>query len=165
MQIPYTVTRQEVIQFFGRGAGLAEGWAVHIIMERSSGKTMDCYVEFNSTSDAMNAVQRVKRMHDANQGPRMGNRYVDLSLSTQAALMKALFPRAKCIEWVNGRPNKVPKRQDEPWSSGFNGFLTDEELFCVVRHAREPNRVCASCHLSVLFTDPRTNPNLRASMQ
>ena len=85
------------------------------------------------------------KKHDANQGPRMGNRYVDVVLSSQEALMKALFPRANRIEWINGRPVQVAPPPDEKYPPPeFVGFLTDEELFCVARHAREPNRVCAS---------------------
>ncbi|KAJ5367964.1 uncharacterized protein N7496_007724 [Penicillium cataractarum] len=138
--IPYTVTRQEVVQFFGRDANLAPGWPVHIIMERSTGKTMACYVEFAHPVDAQRAVDRIKQKHDSNQGPRMGNRYVDVVVSSQNALMKALFPRANCIDWVSGRPVQVPPPADDEGAPGFTGFLTAEELFCVARHAREPNR-------------------------
>lgn len=58
--------------------------------------------------------------------------------------MKTLFPRAKCIKWEGGRPVEVPKHPQEQDLSGFVGFMTDEELFCVGRHAREPHRVCTS---------------------
>ncbi|OKP14079.1 hypothetical protein PENSUB_185 [Penicillium subrubescens] len=135
--IPYNITRQEVIQFFGNRARLASGWPVHIIMDRSSGKTNECYVEFATHADAEDTIRRIKALHDSNQGPRMGNRYVDVSISSQAALMKALFPHAKCISWETGRPVVVP---DESWPNGFAGFLTDEELFCTARHVREPGR-------------------------
>jgi hypothetical protein len=57
-------------------------------MERPTGKTMDCYVEFASAKDTEAAVDRVKKLHDASQGARMGNRYVDASLSSQDVLMK-----------------------------------------------------------------------------
>ncbi|KAJ5166148.1 uncharacterized protein N7482_004929 [Penicillium canariense] len=109
-------------------------------MERSTGKTMDCFVEFVTNSEAREAVSRIDRLHEVSQGPRMGNRHVDVSLSSQDALLKALFPKAKCIRWEAGRPVQLPKRADEEWSTGFVGFMTDEELFCVARHAKEPHR-------------------------
>lgn len=43
---------------------------------------MDCYVEFASAKDTEAAVDRVKKLHDASQGARTGNRYVDASLSS-----------------------------------------------------------------------------------
>lgn len=135
------MTRQEVVQFFGRNARLADHWPVHIIMERTTGKTMDCYVEFQTPHDAREAVRRANQTSETYRGPRMGNRQVDVSVSSQDDLLQALFPRVKCIEWDTGVPCKVGRRSDEQWSTGFDGFLRDEELFCVVRHAREPQRV------------------------
>lgn len=135
------MTRQEVIQFFGRNAPLVEKCPVHIIMERSTGKTMDCYVEFQTPVDASEAVFRANQTTDNERGPRMGNRQVDVSLSNQGELLKALFPRAKCIVWEDGAPYARAIRPDEWWSTGFDGFMTDEELFCVLRHAKETQRV------------------------
>ncbi|KAJ5595544.1 Nucleotide-binding alpha-beta plait [Penicillium hispanicum] len=138
--IPYAVTRQEVFQFFGRYANLAENFPVHVLMERSTGKTMDCYVEFSSHGDAVEAVRRAYHNLDIGQSPRLGVRHVDVSLSSQDELMKALFPLAKRIQWVGGRPILAPSPEDEPWSTGFTGFLTEEELFCTLRHAEQPHR-------------------------
>ena len=50
---------------------------------------MDCYVEFALSKDTEAAVDRVKKLHDATPGARMGNRCVDVSLSSQGVLMKA----------------------------------------------------------------------------
>ncbi|EPS28431.1 hypothetical protein PDE_03377 [Penicillium oxalicum 114-2] len=137
---PYGVTRQEVKQLFGQTARLTENWPIHILMERSTGKTTDCYVEFASDIDAEEAIQRIQNQHDGHQGPRMGNRLIEVTMSSPDALMKAVFPLTKGIKWERGRPVQVLKREDEFWSTGFDGFLTDEELFCTARHAREPNR-------------------------
>ncbi|KAJ5092588.1 hypothetical protein NUU61_007458 [Penicillium alfredii] len=139
--IPYTVTRQEVHHFLGRSAGLIsppEGTPVHIIMERSTGKTMDCYVEFVTLNDARDTVTRINRSAEYGRLPRMGSRHVEVTLSSQDELMQALFPRAKCIKWVNGKP--LEQENTDWWSTGFNGFLTDEELFCVFHHAEAPQR-------------------------
>ncbi|KAJ6151297.1 hypothetical protein N7470_007891 [Penicillium chermesinum] len=138
--IPYTVTRAEITQFFGRGAALVDEHPIHIIMERSTGKTMECYVEFKDCKEAKLAVSRVTRGSDVGLGPRMGIRHVDVSLSSPDMLMKAIFPLAKCIRWKNGRPIQVAQQPDEPWSTGFKGFLTPEEMFGCVRHAENPGR-------------------------
>ncbi|KAJ5484268.1 Nucleotide-binding alpha-beta plait [Penicillium expansum] len=139
--IPYTVTRQEVASFLGRSANLlpsSQGCPIHIIMERSTGKTMDCYVEFPTNKDAEDTVNRISHAYDAGSTPRMGNRHVDIEISTPAKLLKAVFPRAKCISWENGEPVQLVNK--DSWSTGFDGFLTDEELFCLTRHAEQPHR-------------------------
>ncbi|KAJ5249204.1 hypothetical protein N7468_000655 [Penicillium chermesinum] len=117
-----------------------ENHPIHIIMERSTGKTMECYVEFKDCKEAKLAVSRVTRGSDVGLGPRMGIRHVDVSLSSPDMLMKAIFPLAKCIRWKNGRPIQVAQQPDEPWSTGFKGFLTPEEMFGCVRHAENPGR-------------------------
>lgn len=141
-QIPYTVTRQEVSTFLGRGNRTMpsrQGPTIHIIMERSTGKTMDCFVEYPSEKDAKDIVDRINRNYDFGSAPRMGSRHVDVELSSPAKMMKAIFPLAKCIAWVDAKPVRL-ENTDE-WSTGFNGFLTDEELFCLTRHAEQPHRV------------------------
>ncbi|CAI7650154.1 unnamed protein product [Penicillium glandicola] len=139
--LPYTVTRQEVASFLGRSANLlpsSQGCPIHIIMERSTGKTMDCYVEFATPMDAQDTVERINRGYDAGSTPRIGSRHVDIELSTPAKLLKATFPRAKCISWEGGKPTQLVNK--DSWSTGFDGFLTDEELFCLTRHAEQPHR-------------------------
>ncbi|KUM66463.1 hypothetical protein ACN42_g572 [Penicillium freii] len=139
--IPYTVTRMEVASFLGRSSTLlpsTHGCPIHIIMERSTGKTMDCYVEFVTVQDAKDTVERINRTYDSGSAPRMGNRHVDIELSSPAKLLKATFPRAKCISWEDGNPVQLADKGC--WSTGFDGFLTDEELFCLTRHAEQPHR-------------------------
>ncbi|KAJ5612154.1 hypothetical protein N7510_005348 [Penicillium lagena] len=139
--IPYTVTRQEVLQFVGRSArviSVQKGCSVHIIMERSTGKTMDCFVEFDNVAAANETVTRINRVHEMGRSPRMGNRHVEVAMSSQDELLKALFPRAKCMKWVDGQP--VLQENKDWWSTGFQGFFTDEEMFCVLRHAEAPQR-------------------------
>ncbi|KAJ5180041.1 Nucleotide-binding alpha-beta plait [Penicillium capsulatum] len=138
--IPYTVTRQEVSQFFGRNARMVQGWSVHIIMERSTGKTEDCYVEFNTQTDAEEAVKRANRNLDIGRGPRMGMRHIAVKISSQDELMHAMFPLAKCVKWIDGRPVETGKPPGDELSPGFTGFVTKEEMFCAVRHAENPQR-------------------------
>lgn len=126
----------------GRRAKLlppSQGTSVHIIMERSTAKTMDCYVEFISEKDAREALTWLNAGLPANP-PRLSNRRVDIEISSQDALLKELFPRAKCIIWKNGVPHLVPNT--DPYSVGFQSFFTEEEVFCMVRHAEMPRRVC-----------------------
>lgn len=132
-------------------------------MERSTGKTMDCYIEFATMKDAQATVERLNRVYDAGSAPRMGSRHVDLELSTPAKLLKATFPRAKCIAWEDGNPVQLVNK--DSWSTGFDGFLTDEELFCLTRLAEQPHRVCPNSCLSFSFhfTDHLTH--CRAHLQ
>lgn len=119
-------------------------------MERSTGKTMDCFVEYRTLEDARRTCASLNRNYDLGSAPRMGARHVDVEMSSAAELMKALFPLAKCISWVNGKPVVSSRRPS--WSTGFDGFLTDEELFCLKRHAEQPHRV-SSPHLQAHVLD------------
>ncbi|KAI9838978.1 MAG: hypothetical protein M1819_004186 [Sarea resinae] len=146
--IPYMSTRNEIIAFLGRNARIinpSQGCAVHIIMERATAKTMDCYAEFLSERDALNSVKRFERNRIDGHHDRIGERHVEVELSGQDSLMKALFPRAKNVVWTNGNPNVV--QSNEPYNSGFKGFITSEELVMVLRHAEAPNRspFCQKC--------------------
>ncbi|EHA25518.1 hypothetical protein ASPNIDRAFT_42122 [Aspergillus niger ATCC 1015] len=136
--IPYSITKQEIFQFVGRQARLVPGHAVHIIMERPTAKTMDCFVEFASTEDAEETANRINRIYECGRAPRLGNRHVEVELSNQEELLKVLFPRAKCISWENGTP-KVVENTDR-YSTGFTGFFTSEEIIGAIRHAEIPQR-------------------------
>ncbi|RHZ55931.1 uncharacterized protein CDV56_106257 [Aspergillus thermomutatus] len=139
--IPYSVTRQEIIQFLGRQARLItpqQGCAIHIIMERSTAKTMDCYAEFQSATDAQETATRINRIYETGRAPRLGNRSVDVEFSNQDALLKDLFPRAKCIIWKDAMPTAAPN--NDPFSTGFSGFFTTEEIVNAIRHAEIPHR-------------------------
>ena len=122
-------------------AAHVDGYPTHIIMERSTGKTMDAYVEIESPEVAAADWEHsfgLKHMRI----PKMGQRNVEVYLSSQGELMRDLFPRAKCIIWdneENGAPKLVPNR--DIYSSGFTTFLTTEEMTCMVRHAEAPQRV------------------------
>ncbi|KAL2842218.1 hypothetical protein BJY01DRAFT_256788 [Aspergillus pseudoustus] len=139
--IPYSITKQEIFQFLGRQARLItpdNGCPIHIIMERSTAKTMDCYVEFQSQTDAKDTVIRINRIYETGRAPRLGNRHVEVELTDQNELLKDLFPRAKCIVWRGGMPYLMPN--DDPYCSGFTGFFTREEIILAIRHAEIPHR-------------------------
>ncbi|KAL8859868.1 MAG: hypothetical protein Q9178_003701 [Gyalolechia marmorata] len=136
--IPYTLTKQEVLGFLGRNAKIINpeyGVAVHIIMDRPTGKTMDCYVEFFSQGDAQASLN--KCLMRGSQ-LRLGERVVDVHLSSQDELLKELFPRAKNCTWEHGRP-KITE-STEPYNTGFKAFVTNEELLQTVTWADKPHR-------------------------
>ncbi|KAL8992584.1 MAG: hypothetical protein Q9169_006987 [Polycauliona sp. 2 TL-2023] len=136
--IPYTLTKQEVLGFLGRNAKIITpeyGVAVHIIMDRPTGKTMDCFIEFFSQGDAQAALN--KCLARGSQ-LRLGDRVVDVHMSSQDELLKELFPRAKNCTWEHGRP-KITE-STEPYNTGFKVFVTNEELLQTVTWADKPHR-------------------------
>ncbi|OAL24296.1 hypothetical protein AYO22_05672 [Fonsecaea multimorphosa] len=146
-QIPYTISIPEMQQFICKyipQSHLIEphvaGYPIHIIMERSTGKTMDCYVEIVAPEIAARDWEHAfdpKQMRI----PKIGQRNVEVTLSNQSELMKDMFPRANCIHFKAdqfGAPVLVPNR--DIFSSGYKGFMTNEELTCIVRHAEYPQR-------------------------
>lgn len=108
-------------------------------MERSTAKTMDCYVEFQTFKDAQETVTRINKIFETGRAPRLGNRVVYVELSNQDELLRDLFPRAKCVSWQDGMPIALPNR--DPYSTGFAGFLASEEILGAIRHAEIPHRV------------------------
>ena len=144
MQIPYGVTRSEILAFLGRNARIIneqEFEPIHIVMERVTSKTLDCYVEFINFSEACSAVTRFDNNRAGNRGGRLGARHVDVELSSQDKLMKDLFPKAKNVEWQGARPIIHPKDDSDPYNSGFQGFISKEELVMLVKHVEAPQRV------------------------
>lgn len=142
-QIPYDLTKTSVLQFLGPHAKVITpdfGPCIHIIMDRGTGKTMDCFVEFYSTPDARATSNSINlRSHGAN---RIGDRIVEVSVSSQEQLLMELFPKAKNVSWEGGRP-KVLETQ-ELFNSGFKSFVSAEEVGNLVRHAEQPHRVSGS---------------------
>lgn len=134
-------------------------------MERSTAKTMDAFVEFKTQKDAETAVRRLS-FTESGRYARLGTRHVDISMSSQDELLKNIFPRANCIQWQNGSP--VLLENNDPYSVGFQGFLTKEEVRGLVTHAENPARVCiltfkALFHTSDTVSSPRL-PNVVANV-
>jgi len=109
-------------------------------MERSTGKTMDCFIEVPSVDDATQTLLRHESLLDTSKPPKIGTRHVMVELASQGDLMKELFPRAKDVIWSSQGVPTVLKNTDV-WSHGFRGFFTTEEMSGLVRHAEFPNRV------------------------
>ena len=130
--------------FLGRNARIInenEYEPVHIVMERVTSKTLDCYVEFTSFNEAVSAVNRFETNRTGGRGGRLGQRHVEVELSSQDFLMKELFPKAKNVTWSQGRPEITPKDPNDPYNSGFQGFVSKEELVMLVKHVEAPQRV------------------------
>ena len=71
-------------------------------MDRSTGKTMDCFVEFFSTPDARACINSIL-LRSVSQN-RIGDRVVEVMLSGQEELMTELFPKAKNVKWQGAKP-------------------------------------------------------------
>ncbi|TGO45165.1 hypothetical protein BCON_0416g00010 [Botryotinia convoluta] len=141
--IPYGVTRQEILAFLGRNAKIAasnDHEPIHIIMERVTSKTLDAYVEFISFSEASNAITRFDMNRMGGRGGRLGQRHVEVELSSQEELMKQLFPKAKNVEWHGNKPTIIERDENDKYNSGFQGFVSREELVMLVKHVESPQR-------------------------
>lgn len=74
--IPYGTTRQEMTAFIGRNAQILrqpEGspyHAVHILMERESGKTMDCFIEVTNPTEAAWVARQFARRVEQKRPPK-----------------------------------------------------------------------------------------------
>ena len=115
------------------------GPAIHITMDRGSAKTLDCFVEVLSFTDAMAMIRKHNNNRFDGRTARLGLRHVDVELSSQEELMKELFPRAKNVAWKGGYPEIYAST--EPYNSGFKSFVSAEELVMLVKHAEVPQRV------------------------
>ena len=126
-------------EFLGSRARLlttSMGWPIHIILDRLTGKTMDCYVEFTSIEDARSFVLDRNRAGYLN---KLGDRIATISMSTQDELLAQTFARATNVEWRGGMP--VITESHDPFNSGFKGFISSEELVRLIQHAEFPHRV------------------------
>lgn len=130
-------------------------------MEKPTGKTMDCFVEFPNVEGAADCVRRFYHQFGDQldleaqglakphryQTSKLGARNVTLDYSSQAELMCALFPRARFVRFHEntGRPEVLDfttqLQRETGWSQGFRGYITTEEVFGLVRFAEQPGRV------------------------
>lgn len=53
--------------------------------------------------------------------------------------MQDLFPRAKGVVWNGQEPQILPS--DSPYDKEFHGFITQEEIYMIVKHAQNPKLV------------------------
>jgi hypothetical protein len=143
-----------VIAFLGRNTRILNDTdePVHIIMERVTSKTMDAYVEFISLEEAMKSVERHQNNLAHGRLSRLGDRPVEVELSSQGNLMKDLFPLAAGVTWNGASPQFKPYSHNEPWEN-FKGFISEEEMTMLVKHVEVPHRVWLSACLSIASTN------------
>ena len=148
-QIPFATKRAEILAFLGRNSKVLNDnqEPVHIIMERVTSKTNDAYVEFMSMQAAITAVEKHQKIVSGGRLSRLGDRPIDVELSSQAALMEDLFPLARGIKWHGSSPEILPDHPTEPWQR-FKGFISDEEMTMLVKHVEVPQRVSQAIFVS-----------------
>ena len=148
--IPFTTPRSEITAFVGRNAQIvsmpqgAPYFAVHVIMERHTGKTMDAFIEFSRAGEAQYVVSQFNKRMLNGRHPRLGDRHVEVEISTQEDLMSEMFPRAKNVHWEGCTPRVLANNEmyyEGIPSAGFTGFLQTEEVVMVIKHAETPHRV------------------------
>lgn len=148
-KIPFGTKRSEVIALLGRNSKILgdDDEPVHIIVDRMTGKTTDAYVEFLTFEDALRVAEKHDRTVRSGGVSRLGLRPIKIEVSSQANLMRALFPLAQGLIWDGARPRFKQFIHSYSWDS-FKGFLSDEELTTLVKHAEVPHRVCDDTLLS-----------------
>ncbi|KAI0886052.1 uncharacterized protein GGS22DRAFT_179066 [Annulohypoxylon maeteangense] len=138
--IPYEVSRAEIFAFLGRSANtlIDRNEPIHILMDRTTSKTNECYVEFASFDEAVTAVTRYQNAIDNNiHVPKIGSRDVEVTISSQAMLMKKLFPIAKGVLWEE-MPFRIIRNAPHSWDN-FTGFITEEEMTLLCKHVEGYN--------------------------
>ena len=116
-------------------------------MERVTSKTLDCYVEFVSFDEAVAAVNRFETNRTGGRSGRLGQRHVEVELSSQEHLMKDLFPKAKNVKWIGSKPIILSTNENDTFNSGFQGFVSREELVMLVKHVESPQRVSSVLYI------------------
>lgn len=136
-----------------------QGFAVHIVMERSTGKTMECYVELQHNGAAQDLVSKADLRYSRGKAIKIGSRHIHFAVSSQGELAAALFPRAKSCLWnpVTGAPEIHDS--NDPYSEGFQGFFTIEEMANIVKLAEVPQRVSITPSNVKSFTDAENSLN------
>ncbi|CAK3894378.1 hypothetical protein DOTSEDRAFT_49044 [Lecanosticta acicola] len=147
--IPYATTRQEMTAFVGRNAQILRQpqgspyHAVHIMMERETGKTMDCFIEFASPNEAAYVARQFARRVEAGRPPKVGDREVEVVYSSQDELLSELFPRAKHTRFSGGQPviDKAPRKYyADVDADGFKCFVHPEECIMLIKFANMSDR-------------------------
>lgn len=144
------MTRAEVLAALGRNAQVAHQpagspyHAIHILMERDTGKTQDVFVEVSTIKEARTIYGQFQRRAHIGRSFTLGNARAQVELSSQSALMHAIFPQARKVTWQGAKP--VVDLEDDYFfpgvkAVGFDGFLGDEETALLCKWLDSPSRV------------------------
>ena len=148
--LPYLSTKAEICAFLGRNAQVVMQpigtpfMAIHIMMDRLSGKTADAFVEVETPKEAKTIYKSFQRRLAQGRGARLGDRAVVVEESSQQELMSEMFPRAKNTTFPYGVPMISDLREEfypGVYSTGFIGFLKEEEISHMIKHVENPTRV------------------------
>ncbi|KAF4455308.1 hypothetical protein F53441_2322 [Fusarium austroafricanum] len=139
--IPFSTKRAEIVAFIGRNSRMLTDTEepVHIIMDRATSKTMDAFVEFMTMEDAMRCAEKHHQHTQVGRVSRLGERSIEVELSSQSALMQDLFPLAHGVFWDGATPKILPHNPSQPWAN-FRGFISPEEMVMLVKHVEVPHR-------------------------
>jgi hypothetical protein len=146
--LPYAAPKNEILAVLGSNASIVhmpEGspyFEVHIIVDRHLGKSQAAFVVVSTTQEAHRLVSNMKGR--VGRGVKIGDRDIRVEVSTQEALMSALFPYAANVEWCGSTPRVLdmdPNHRHQAAGRTFTSFLGSEELAMVAKNATEPIRV------------------------
>ncbi|RDA90263.1 hypothetical protein CP533_4616 [Ophiocordyceps camponoti-saundersi (nom. inval.)] len=153
--IPFATNRAEVIALIGRNSKILKDTdePVHIIMERVTSKTMDAYVEFINLDEAMKVVDKHHQNLTAGRPSRLGDRPIEVELSSQGNLLRDLFPLARGLIWDGATPQPKPFNPHFAWEN-FRGFISEEEMVMLIKHVEVPHRRPYECLISTLKKFP-----------
>lgn len=137
--------------------------AIHIIMGRTNAKTLDCYIELSSAEVQNIIMDRYNNSLSFGNPPKMTNRHVSIDTSSQAELMKEVFPLACCMDYRSQFAIPVKVKNTDQYSSGFKGFKMAEELSTLIRNMADPERVNISSQPSMKITNLKRRTHTVAS--
>ncbi|GAP89936.2 putative RNA RNP-1 [Rosellinia necatrix] len=139
--IPYETTRGEIIALLGKSSKILNDRQepIHIIMDRVTSKTQDAFCEISDLDAAMEVVNRFTKGAENGRVGRIGNRLVEIELSSQSVLMSTLFPSSRnTVDWKGTTP-QIKTGSRNPWEN-FKSFFTEEEMAMLSKHVESPQR-------------------------
>ena len=106
-------------------------------------------MELPSQKDAYEWIEQINVSANAPPGVmakrfiRLGNRKLDISLSSRAELLSAIFPRARKVlfDHHTGSPTVLQRGMNAFLEDGFKGFIPDEELNRLLMWTEFPHKV------------------------
>lgn len=156
--IPYSSSRSEIVAFLGRTAQInsqPEGSpysAVHIMMDRHDGKTLDAYVEVKNAREAKMIAEQFERRIQSGRHAKLQDREVKVEAITQGDMLAEIFPHGQDLAWFEDGTPEVSDIKEEFYlgvpSAGFQGYIRQEDLHMMSKFAETPQRV--SSHLTSL---------------
>lgn len=148
----YGASRRDILNLFGSSSRVLSDHQerCHIIMERTSGKTMDAFIEFCTPADAVEAVRRSNK--SSNRKFAINGRDAILSTATHEDLQESVFPMARGIKWNGATPCKILDTMTTKAGHRFFGFVAKEEMDLLEKHCIYSERVNNFLSLPQLYS-------------